>query len=176
MTKLEEFLFTGKCTGSSHESSPCWATPAHLHKAPDPPIGVNLFRAGGVWLCKSKPAGLGLALGPALFVNTQGTDIVLCHMVAAFRWKERDSHPGQRAALWKRQKRRAKHTEVGLGPCRRAVPAHTHTRHPLHKPQALGSITPAPGSAGQGWHSPCALCHPWPVLPAASQVRAQAKF
>lgn len=39
----------------------------HLHKAPDPPLGVNLFlfRARGVWLCKRKPADLGLALGPA---------------------------------------------------------------------------------------------------------------
>lgn len=145
MTKPEEFLFTGKCTGSSQESSPCWATPAAPSQNTRPPLGVNLFlfRARGVWLCKRKPAELRLALGPAFSQWPDKVLIVLCHMVAAFGWKERDSHTGLQAALWKREKSRQTHTEGGRIPAE-GLFLHWHTRYRMHKTPGSGQHHPKP--------------------------------
>lgn len=173
MTKPEEFLFTGKCTGSSQESSPCWATPAAPSQNTRPPLGVNLFlfRARGVWLCKRKPAELRLALGPAFSQWPDKVLIVPCHMVAAFGWKERDSHTGLQAALWKREKSRQTHTEGGEDPCRRAVPALTHEVPHAQNPRLWAASPQAQALLDKAGTALAALRHPWPVLPAASELK-----
>lgn len=169
MTKPEEFLFTGKCTGSSQESSPCWATPA----APSQSTRSSSPRRKPVSLQSKRSLAVQTQTGTcgsgfASRAENRQLLIVLCHTVAAFRWKERDSHTGLQAALWEREKQQEEADGAGGDRCRRAAPAQTHEVPAVAKPRALGSITPTPSSARQGWHSP--------RCPASALARAPSSF
>lgn len=179
MTKPEEFLFTGKCTGSSQESSPCWATPA----APSQSTRSSSPRRKPVSLQSKRSLAVQTQTGTcgsgfASRAENRQLLIVLCHTVAAFRWKERDSHTGLQAALWERENSRRRQTER-VGIAAEGLLLHRHTRYPRWPSPGLWAASPRPQALpDKAGTARAALRQPWPVLPAASRLKCvpQAKF
>lgn len=103
-------------------------------------------------------------------MTRQGTDSSLPHGGSFWVKRERFPHRTASCAL-ETGKEQANAHGGGEDPCRRAVPALTHEVPHAQNPRLWAASPQAQALPDKAGTALAALRHPWPVLPAASELK-----